>query len=260
MAQPFIPAAKAQPNAVSNTPEVPKSSGGQGVKSSTPDGWTCFRCKQPGHLKKDCPEQPYCSRCHTRGHIPAKCPTENQGNLQQGKMCKNGKQQMNEGCGSEHKISPSFQTQTTDVSTVQATMDAMLFNLSNKDLKSCYRCTMQDTSHSMNWYIKALLLKVMDPRFTASITPTLYMRNLVMRWKGGSTRGYPKTYRRHLRGPWTLNPGSLPSNAYIPGKSMRSTTLMSAVTIRSLRSMRLNMSKTLIIKVRITIQITKEQK
>ena len=82
LAQPFIPAAEAQLNAVPNTLEnkVPKSSGGQGVKSSAPDGRTCFRCKQPGHLKKDCPEQPYCSRCHTRGHIPAKCPTK------QGKM------------------------------------------------------------------------------------------------------------------------------------------------------------------------------
>ena len=101
LAQPFIPAAKAQPNAVLNTSEnkIPKSSGGQGVKSSTPDGWMCFRCKQPGHLKKDCPEQPYCSRCCTRGHIPAKCPTKNQGNLQQGEMCKNGKQQMDEGHG-----------------------------------------------------------------------------------------------------------------------------------------------------------------
>ena len=68
LAQPFIPAAEAQPNAVPNTPEnkVPKSNGGQGVKSSAPDGQTCFRCKQPGHLKKDCPELPYCSRCHTR--------------------------------------------------------------------------------------------------------------------------------------------------------------------------------------------------
>ena len=84
--------------------------------------------------------------------------------------------------------------------------------------------------------------------------------NLVMRWKEGSTRGYPKTYRRHLRGLWTLNPGSLPSSAYIPGRSMRSTTLMSAVTIRSLRSMRLNMSETLTIKVRIMIQIIKRTK
>ena len=82
------------------------------------------------------------------------------------------------------------------------------FNLSSKDLKSCYRHTIQDTSCSMSWHMKALPLKVMGPKLVASITPTLYMGNLVMRWKGGSTRGYPKTYRRHSRGPWTLNPGS----------------------------------------------------
>ena len=136
----------------------------------------------------------------------------------------------------------------------------LLFNLSNKDLKSHYRCTMQDTSRSMSWHTKALLLKAMDPRLAASIMPTLYMGNLVMRWKGGSTRGYPKTYRRHSRGPWTSNPGSLPSSTSIREKSTRSTTSMSAVTIGSLRPMRLNMSETLIIKVRIMIQITKRTK
>ena len=109
----------------------------------------------------------------------------------------------------------------------------------------------------MSWHTKALPLKVMGPKLAASIMPTLYMGNLVTRWKEGSTRGYPKTYRRHLRGPSTLNPGSSPSRAYTPGKSMRSTTLMSAVTIKTSRSMRLNMSETQIIKVRITIQIIK---
>ena len=54
----------------------------------------CFRCKQPGHLKKDYPELPYCSRCHTRGHIPAKFPTKNKGNQQQDEKHKNGGQQM----------------------------------------------------------------------------------------------------------------------------------------------------------------------
>ena len=100
LAQPYVPVAEAQPNAVPNTPEnkVPKSNGGQGVKSSAPDGRMCFRCKQPGHLKKDCPEQPYCSRCCTRGQIPVKCPTKNQGNQQQDKTCENGNQQKNERC------------------------------------------------------------------------------------------------------------------------------------------------------------------
>ena len=133
----------------------------------------------------------------------------------------------------------------------------LLFNLSNRDLMSCCRSTMQDTSPTMSWHMKALPLKAMGLRLAVSTTPTLYMGNLVMRWKRGSTRGYPKTYRRHSGGPWTLNPGSLPSSASIRGKSMRSTTLMSAVTTRRLRSMRLNMSETLTIKVRIMIQIIK---
>ena len=136
----------------------------------------------------------------------------------------------------------------------------LLFNQSYRDLKSCYRPTMQDTSPTMNWHMKALPLEAMGPWLAASIMPILYMGNLVRRWKGGSTRGYPETYRGHSRGPWTLNSGSLESSACIAGKSMRSTTLMSAVTIRSLRSMRLNMSETLTIKVRITIQIIKRTK
>ena len=68
----------------------------------------------------------------------------------------------------------------------------LLFNPSNKDLKSHYRHTMQDTSRSTSWHTEALPLKVMGPKLAASITPALYMGNLVMRWKGGSTRGYPK--------------------------------------------------------------------
>ena len=135
----------------------------------------------------------------------------------------------------------------------------LLFNLSNRDLKSHYRPTMQDTSPTMSWHMKALPLEAMGPRLAASTMPTLYMGILVMSWKGGSTRGYLKTYRRHLRGLWTLNPGSLPSSTSIPGRSMRSTTLMSAVTIRSLRSVRLNMSEILTIKVRIMIQIIKRR-
>ena len=136
----------------------------------------------------------------------------------------------------------------------------LLFNLSNRDLKSCYRLTMQDTSPTMSWHMKALPLEAMGPRLAASTMATLYTGNLVMRWKGGSTRGYPNTYRRHLRGLWTLNPGSLPSSTYIPGRSMRSTILMSAVTIRSLRSMRLHMSEIPTIRVRIMIQIIKRTK
>ena len=84
---PFISAAETH-QSVSSSPSqhIPKSVNGEGVKSSkpesrssTPDGQLCFCCKQPGYLKKDCPEQPYCSKCRTRGHIPAKCPSKQQG-------------------------------------------------------------------------------------------------------------------------------------------------------------------------------------
>ena len=83
----FIPAAETH-QSMSSSPlqHIPKSVNGEGVKSSkpesrssAPDGRLCFCCKQPGHLKKDCPEQPYCSKC-TRGHIPAKYPSKQQGN------------------------------------------------------------------------------------------------------------------------------------------------------------------------------------
>ena len=131
LAQPFIPAAEAQPNTVPNTPEnkVPKSSGGQAVKSSAPDGWMCFRCKQPRHLKKDCPEQPYCSRCHTRGYIPVKCQgcrtKATNSRMKHIKMV-DSRRTKDAKTPSEHKISPSFQTQTTDVSIVQVIMDLMI--------------------------------------------------------------------------------------------------------------------------------------
>ena len=86
--QPSIPAAETHQPVSSSPPQhIPRSVNGEGVKNSKPatrsnatDGQLCFRCKQPGHLKKDCPEQPYCSRCRTRGHVPTRCPSKQQGN------------------------------------------------------------------------------------------------------------------------------------------------------------------------------------
>ena len=86
---PFVPAPSA-PNSALPTlgPGAPlqmdaqaKSQNGQGVKQ-TPAGKqatdkaepVCWRCKQTGHLKRDCPMPPYCSKCRQEGHILAKCP------------------------------------------------------------------------------------------------------------------------------------------------------------------------------------------
>ena len=52
-----------------------KSKNGQGVKQSKslpadkPD-ITCWRCKQPGHLKCDCPLPLFCVKCRQEGHLP----------------------------------------------------------------------------------------------------------------------------------------------------------------------------------------------
>ena len=74
LSQNSIPAPEAT---VPDTAEekIPKSLNGEEVKNSrkqatmsttnTQDSRLCFRCKQPGHLKKDCSELPYCSKCRT---------------------------------------------------------------------------------------------------------------------------------------------------------------------------------------------------
>ena len=62
-----------------------KSKNGQGVKQSKnlaadkPDV-ICWRCKQPGHLKCDCPMPPFCVKCRQEGHLPYKCPKQNKRN------------------------------------------------------------------------------------------------------------------------------------------------------------------------------------
>ena len=62
-----------------------KSKNKQGVKQSKnlaadkPDV-ICWRCKQPGHLKHDCPMPPFCVKCRQEGHLPYKCPQQNKRN------------------------------------------------------------------------------------------------------------------------------------------------------------------------------------
>ena len=68
-------------------PRVQKSADGKGVKNSSTTDKVCFRCKQLGHLKKDCPELPYCFKCRTKVHSPAKCHLKNQDKQQQDERC-----------------------------------------------------------------------------------------------------------------------------------------------------------------------------
>ena len=62
-----------------------KSKNGQGVKRSKrspvdkPDT-ICWRCKQPGHLKHNCPMPPFCVKCRQEGHLPYNCPQQNNRN------------------------------------------------------------------------------------------------------------------------------------------------------------------------------------
>ena len=127
-AQSFIPAA-ATHTTVSSTLEqrIPKSLNGERVKnnrqqgrSNAQDEQLCFHCKQPGHLKKDCPEPPYCSKCRTKGHIPANVlqRTRTVGqwmkdeNFEETRETKTTK--LAERNGSMHRTNHDFQTETTN--------------------------------------------------------------------------------------------------------------------------------------------------
>ncbi|XP_018330675.1 uncharacterized protein LOC108740731 [Agrilus planipennis] len=47
-------------------------------KSKRKEETICFRCKKPGHKRKDCPERNVCSYCHTKGHFEAECMMKNE--------------------------------------------------------------------------------------------------------------------------------------------------------------------------------------
>ena len=139
LAKPFIPAAAAPQNVHSSPQQnIPKSTNGEGVirsrqhgKSKGQDKQLCFCCKQPGHLKRNCPELLYCSKCKTKGHVPTKCPTKQQdaeqapeGHEFHGPTHKGN--ELTETSGRDHRINPDSPTQTTDASTVQETTQPMI--------------------------------------------------------------------------------------------------------------------------------------
>ena len=80
----------AQPAPLPSFPNSPvdtrtKSKNGQGIKKSKslpsdkPD-IICWRCKQPGHFKCDCPMPLFCVKCRLEGHLPYNCPQQNNRN------------------------------------------------------------------------------------------------------------------------------------------------------------------------------------
>ena len=72
----------------------------------------------------------------------------------------------------------------------------LLSNLFNRNLMKLCRPTTPNMSHTTSWHTQASPLTIMLQRSAASTTPTLCMGNLVMRWRGGSTRNYQTTFRQ----------------------------------------------------------------
>ena len=73
------PQAQEQPTRPSPQQKKSKSKDGQSVKQAknnktTDSAPVCWRCSEPGHLKRDCHKPPFCGKCRKEGHIPALCP------------------------------------------------------------------------------------------------------------------------------------------------------------------------------------------
>ena len=94
----------------------------------------------------------------------------------------------------------TFCCETTLISKLLPSIYLLLI-LSNRNLKSHYRPTTQDTSPTMNWPMKASQSQATGPKLAAYTMPNLYMGSLVKSWKGGSTRDYLTICKMHLTGP-----------------------------------------------------------
>ena len=99
-----------------------KSRNGQGVKQASANKQAsdkaepiCWRCKQTGHLKRNCPMPPYCSKCRQEGHILAKCSQRTRGLAYHNHQQDNHKLQWTHGS----------LTQATSVSTVVVITDQL---------------------------------------------------------------------------------------------------------------------------------------
>ena len=73
------PQAQEQPTRPSPQQKKSKSKDGQGVKQAKNNKTTdsapiCWRCSEPGHLKRECHKPQFCGNCRKEGHIPALCP------------------------------------------------------------------------------------------------------------------------------------------------------------------------------------------
>ena len=127
---PFVPAPSAPYSALPTlSPGAPlqmdaqsKSRNGQGVKQASAGKQAsnkvepiCWRCKQTGHLKRDCPMPPYCSKCRQEAIVWLNAPKRTKGLVYHNHQQNNHKLQWTHGS----------LTQITSVSTVVAITDQL---------------------------------------------------------------------------------------------------------------------------------------
>ena len=144
----------------------------------------CWRCKQPGHLKCNCPMPPFCVKCRQEGHFPYNCPQQNNRN-------------------------------TSSSTQVQTTGDHQFSNIRNK----CIHCGgehnpaacptktgLQMPSNSLKWTLQPGIVgtgknntNVFPPQYTTNslstaggTPPTLVVNNLPMQHGHATTNQVPR--------------------------------------------------------------------